>query len=239
MKVKLFCLPYAGGSASLYNKWRRYLEPELQLEPIELAGRGARINERLYNDRKEAVEDVFNVIKAKVAGLPYIIFGHSMGASIAYDLAHKIKDSELHDPLHLFFSGSSAPHVKDEKNYHLMEPEQFKAEVLKLGGTPPEFFKNIELMDIFLPLLRSDFKIAEARSYDEDIQPLTYNITVFQGKDDELTQEQCESWRLHTSGNCKIHYFDGGHFFIHEEEESITHYINQTLLQSLYALDLS
>ncbi|MEL7001989.1 MAG: thioesterase domain-containing protein, partial [Bacteroidota bacterium] len=160
--LKLFCLPYAGGSASVYNPWKDHLDRSIQLVPVELAGRGSRIKEPLNTSRKEAVDDIYQIIRSDIENHPYMIFGHSMGALMTFDLVHKIKVNNMPIPRHLFFSGASAPHLRDEKKkYHLMSPEEFEKEVRNLGGTPPEFFQHQELIDMFLPILKNDFKMAE------------------------------------------------------------------------------
>src|SRR6185369_7818116 len=109
-KIKLFCLPYAGGSSMVFHKWKKYLNSEIELRAIELAGRGRRIHESMYQDRAEAVEDVFQLIKDEIRQSPYALLGHSMGSLIAYEVAQKIRANKLPEPLHVFFSGSSAPH---------------------------------------------------------------------------------------------------------------------------------
>ena len=89
-KIKLFCFPYAGGSAAAYNKWRQYLDKHIELRPVELAGRGRRIYDPLYQSIEEAVDDVYQLISPELAKGPYAFFGHSMGGIIAYELAYKI-----------------------------------------------------------------------------------------------------------------------------------------------------
>ncbi|MDW3194567.1 MAG: thioesterase domain-containing protein [Cytophagales bacterium] len=232
-KLKLFCFPYAGGSAVIFKKWKQHLDPSIELRPIELAGRGKRIQEPLYNDIYEATDDIFHHIYEELIESPYAFFGHSMGAIIAHLLAHKINHTSLAEPMHLFFAGRGAPHVErqDEKKYHLMDNEDFKKEVINLGGTPPEFFNHPELLELFLPLLKNDFKIAETYEHQGEIQALSQNMTVFLGKEDDLTPEQCGEWEKHTTGTCSTHYFDGGHFFLHDETIAITDIINRTLIR--------
>ncbi|MEL7147422.1 MAG: thioesterase domain-containing protein [Bacteroidota bacterium] len=230
-EVKLFCLPYAGGSATIFSKWQKYLSPEIAVRPVELAGRGSRFNAPLYKDLQQAVDDVFNLIKGEILTGPYMIYGHSMGSLINYELVQKIRDKHLPGPKQIFFSGGRAPHVarNDEKTYHKMEDTVFKKEVLNLGGTPPELFEYPELMDIVYPILKNDFRIAETYVHQGEIRPFEQDITVFLGKDDELTSEQCHGWRRHTTKLCHLHYFKGGHFFLHDEVQQITSIINQSL----------
>ncbi len=232
-RVKLFCVPYAGGSAVTFNKWKYYLHPAVELRPIELAGRGIRIHERPYKNVGEAIDDVFNIIASEIRESEFALYGHSLGSKIAYGVAQKLKDNNAsYLPDHLFFSGGGAPHVirADRKKFHLMKDEEFKREVMGLGGTPPEVFEHPELLELFLPLLRNDFKLAEEEPRSTDVDPFETNITVLLGKEDDLTLEQCEGWRVHTKRQCTIHYFDGGHFFLHNESEHIARLINDTLL---------
>lgn len=232
-KIKLFCFPYAGGSAIVYNDWKQYLDPEIELRPIELSGRGRRIHEALYQDLDEAVEDILQQIKNEIIKSPFALFGHSMGSLISYQLAQKIKDNNLPHPQHIFFSGRSAPHVnrQDEKKFHLLSDDDFKKEIIKLGGTSPEFFEHPELLELFLPLLKNDFKIAETEIFNgEEIHPLDVDITVFLGKEDDFTPEQCDGWKNHTAQLCNIFHFNGGHFFLHNKTERVVQIINWVLL---------
>lgn len=229
MKVKLLCLPYAGGSAVIFNRWRQYLQTGIELRPIELAGRGRRIQEAPYRNWSEAVNDIFQIIKGEMYESRFMLFGHSLGALLTYELAQLIRENGLPQPDHLFFSGAGAPHLRKKKNYHLLGDEEFKEKVLKLGGTPREFFDHPELMNIFVPLLKNDFKLAEAKSF-LGVTPLQDDITVLLGKEDDLTSEQCEEWRRYTRGSCQLRYFKGGHFFINDEAPAITTIINNVYL---------
>ncbi len=229
--IKLFCFPYAGGSSGVFSNWKQYLHAGIELVPVELAGRGKRIHEPLYKDISEVVNDVFQLMKADIAYGPYALFGHSMGCMIAYDLMEKIRNSNLHRPLHLFFSGRGAPHLKreDEKKYHLMNDKDFKRAIIELGGTPLEFFEHPELLELFIPLLKNDFKIAETGIEKREIHPLDESITIFLGKEDDLTAEQCDGWKRHTKKLCSIHYFQGGHFFLHKQTQKMVTLIDHIL----------
>ncbi len=234
-KIKLFCFPYAGGSAAAYNKWRQYLDKHIELRTVELAGRGRRIYDPLYRSIEEAVEDVYHMISAELAKEPYAFFGHSMGGIIAYELAYKIRNNNLPEPVHIFFSGRGAPNVpdEDEEIWHTLPDDEFKEKILELGGTPKEFFEHPELIEVLLPMLRTDFRIAETYQHDGEVKPLDYDITVFIGKEEEVTAEQMHGWREHTKKVCTIHYFAGEHFFIHEETEQLVKVINNTLANAV------
>lgn len=227
-KLKLFCFPYAGGTASIYNNWRRHLDPGIELRLVELAGRGKRIDEPFYSDWTEMIEDIFSLIKEEITHSPYAFFGHSMGAQIAYELVHKIRVNRLPHPVHVFFSGRGAPHVKrkDEKIYHLMGKNEFMEELEKLGGTPRDFFENPDFQELFLPLLKNDFRIVETCPPKGQPGPIDVNITVLLGKDEDVSPEQSDGWKRETNKQCTVHYFEGGHFFLHDETARLVKLIN-------------
>lgn len=77
--MKLFCIPYAGSSASIYSQWSSELGGIAEIIPVELAGRGRRIYDPLYRSFEEAVEDVTSIIVQQLNENPYAIFGHSLG----------------------------------------------------------------------------------------------------------------------------------------------------------------
>ncbi|HAN17222.1 MAG: hypothetical protein A2X13_00055 [Bacteroidetes bacterium GWC2_33_15] len=229
--MKLFFFPYAGGSSMVYNSWKPFLLPGLEIKTIELAGRGKRIHEPFYDNFDQLIQDVFSMIESEIISDDYIFFGHSMGAKIAYELAQAILSKGLPLPEHIFFSGRGAPYItgNDEKEYHKLPDEEFKEKVLNLGGTPKEFFEHPELLEVFLPLLKNDFRLA-ARDYSKkEINPLPCKFTVFIGKNEELTPAQIDGWKNYTSENCTIYYFNGGHFFINEKVQEIVQIINSTI----------
>ncbi len=234
-KIKLFCFPYAGGSSTAFSQWKTYLHPDIELRPIELSGRGKRTGEGYYNSLFEAIDDVYQQIQIEIMNSPYLLFGHSLGSLIGYELAQKIRQNNMPDPMHIFFSGQGAPDLRkeDRKRYHLMEDQKFREEIVELGGTPPAFFEHPELVEIFLPLLKNDFKIAETYEISGDINRLDMEISVFLGKDDEFTGEQCDGWKNHTSKLCSIYHFNGGHFFLHDETKPMLDIINTTMLKTL------
>ena len=228
-KIKLFCFPYAGGSATIYSSWKKYIAPHVEIVPVELTGRGRRIHEDLYDSVEELVEDVLHFVKDHIKRSDYALFGHSMGGMIVHELALKLKQEGMLLPVHLFLSGRGTPHPrKKEKRYHLMDDERFKDEVLKLGGTLTEFFDHPELMGIFLPLLKNDFKLSETNAIKE-VVPLDIDITAFFGKEEDFTPEQCDGWKNYTTKYCNIHYFPGGHFFLHQEFKMMLNIISDVL----------
>lgn len=130
-----------------------------------------------------------------------------------------------------FFSGRCPPALynNDKKIYNLPD-EKFINEVYELGGTPKEVFENMELRQLFLPILRSDYKLIEEYIYIDKDEKLSCDITVFNGKEDKMTSfEGMKGWGEYTSGRTEVIEFDGGHFFLHNQMEQIMNTINKTL----------
>lgn len=218
-KSRLFCFPYAGGSASVYSHWENYFDHSIQLQPIELAGRGKRINEPFYASLDDAADDVIRQIKNKLYDLPFAFYGHSLGGAVAYQVALKLREMKFPQPIHVFISGRGAPHIrrKDKPPYHTLPENEFKEKIMELGGTPEELFLHPELLEILLPLLRADFRISWLFSHQFiQLDPLDCDLSILVGKQEDLNSEQIDEWKLHTNGDCNIHYFEGGHFFIND-----------------------
>lgn len=214
----------------MYYEWRKYLHPSIRLEPVELKGRGRRYNEDFYQNLDEAINDIFLLIQQKTIYDEYAVFGHSMGSLLAYELYYKISRENHKNPRHIFFSGQAAPGAKErEKKLHTLAADEFIKEVTALGGMPEELLDNQELLELVIPRLRNDFRITESYVYERKELKIECGMTVFNGKDDDITLEELLSWKDHGSNGVKIHRFSGGHFFINKNIENITNIINSEL----------
>ncbi len=228
--MKLFCLPYAGGSATAFSKWKRGLDPRIELVPVELAGRGRRFREPFYPSLPDGVKDIFPFIVEQVGDGEYSLFGHSMGTLYICELMNQIRKHGWKQPRHLFLSGMYPPHIRDKKKIHHLPDDEFIAEIIQLGGTPKEVAENRELMQIFTPILRGDYKNVEQYLLQAAPETWDIHVTVLAGDDDDLvTADDISQWQKYTSQSCTIVTLHGGHFFIHDEEEKVIEIINRTL----------
>lgn len=228
--IKLFCIPYAGGSAAIYNEWKSLLDVFVELIPVELAGRGKRFNSPLYKSIHDAVQDISEQIVPHIGKGMYAVWGHSMGGVIAYELSHFMLQQRHPLPIHSFFSGSTAPNLRKKDNpIHQLPEEQFLKEIKEMNGTPREFFQNKELIDLYLPILRNDFMIVEQYKYEVRADKLNTNFSVLYGSEESFKNEVKE-WSLHTSNRCSFHEFQGGHFFLFDHIRQIASLINNTLV---------
>lgn len=235
-KIKLFCIPYAGGSAHVYKSWKKYLDDRIELFPVELAGHGIRMDEELYQDIDAAVEDTLRTIRPHLSNGPYALFGHSLGSRIAYELLHRIVIEGLPEPVHVFFSGRGAPHMLHERKVilHQLDDDAFKQAIIGFGGTPANFFDHPELVEVFLPVLRNDFRLSEIFVPDEPIRAFQRDITILTGNTDEHVSGDIAEWEKHTTAHCRIYPFDGGHFFLHSQEVAVTSFLNMVMVENYW-----
>lgn len=227
----LFCLPYAGGSESIYTTWRTYMPDSVTIVPLKLSGRGSRFLDPLYDSFDEMVEDVVSQIKV-LATSPYAIFGHSMGALLAFEICHRLRDFNALMPNHVFFSGQGAPcQRKNKKIYHTMEQEQFIHELKEMKGTPEDFFANTDLLELYLPLIQNDFKLIETYTYKEYGKKIATNVTVLNGIQDDISSDALNMWKNHISEGYtfSIQHYKGDHFFINHHTQTIIGNLYKTL----------
>lgn len=227
--MHLFCIPYAGGNAWSYRALERFVSPGITLEGLELPGRGRRGLEPLRASLDELADDVFRQIEARGVTGPYAIYGHSMGALIAYLVAQRIRRAGLKSPAALFLSGSSGPSALPVRTRHLLAKAEFVTMLRELGGCPPQVLDDAELLDFFEPILRADFKAVETWKPD-GATPLDVPFVVMSGDRDEVTLAEANAWAAETTAPCQVLEFSGDHFFILQHWEAIGAAIQRQLL---------
>lgn len=229
-KIKLFCFPHAGGLSSIYYNWKEHLNNDIEIIPIELAGRGKRLNVPVYESMQEAVLDIYNLMKPHLDGSPFAMFGHSLGTLLVYEMIQKIQEMNGMNPIHAFFSGRLPVHIIDQQKRHTLPASELKKYIVDLGGIPPELKDCDEILDMFLPIIRSDFKLVETYEFKGNTNPFTFNISILYGYDDKLVDNQrLMEWTSYTSKQCQFYGYQGGHFFINDFTEDVVKVINKTL----------
>lgn len=217
-KIRLFCLPYAGGGASIYRGWKSAFPGDVGVYPIQLPGRENRIAERPLCEMRALVDAISEGILPYLQ-CPFIFFGHSIGARIAFEVARNLQKKWNIRPRQLIVSGSRAPHVPEPKPLHHLSDDEFVKELRRFSGTPESVLQNKELMEIFIPILRADFTVDETYVYAEDA-PLECPISAFGGtKDIEASREEIAEWAQHTNSDFTIEMIEGDHFFLQRERD--------------------
>lgn len=223
--MKVLALPYAGSSATVYYKLRKYLNKGITLCPVELPGRGIKSGEKLEHSIDGLVDSIYEEILDEISdGEPYAIYGHSMGSLIAYELTCRLCEDVGVDnrPRKLLVSGGIAPQIrcKNDENYKLPDDE-FKEKILSYGLVSSiEVFKDEKLFDFFIPIMRADFEAVEEYKF-TDHDKLDIDISVFWGMDDISTKyDEVIPWGELTKGLFDLFSFSGGHFFLFENAEN-------------------
>lgn len=207
VRARLVCLPFAGGNAAMYRTWKERLPADVELCAVELPGRGARFAEAPVDDPVAMVTELARGL-APLHDRPMVVFGHSLGARLGFALAR-------HEPRirMLVASGAAAPRITTPRRAELPRRE-LVAELTKMGGTPPEVLAHEELLDLFLPVLRADFRLAERLTAPPDAA-VACPITAIAARDDRgVALDDARLWGDHTTGAFRFVETDGGHFFL-------------------------
>jgi medium-chain acyl-[acyl-carrier-protein] hydrolase len=233
MKLSLFCFHHAGGNSSLFRKWLAWVPEKVQVCPVELAGHGARLGEVPVTKLSKIVLDLSVALAPKLIS-PFVFFGHSMGALIAFELARLLQVRYALSPVCLFAAGTRAPHLprKDRLTYNLPDAELI-AELRRLNGTPDEVLDNPEVLELVLPVIRADLEAVETYSCGSGLK-LTCPVKVYGGEEDKgSTREDLEAWSVVTSGAFSIRMVAGDHFFVNSSafvevlKDDLTPVLNQ------------
>lgn len=231
--VRLFCLPYAGGGALTYRPWASALSSAADVWAVQLPGRETRIQEPLYVRATPLVAELASALEPHL-DRPYALFGHSMGALLAFALARELRHRRTVPPQYLFLSGCRAPQVpaRDPPLHRLPEPE-LRQVLRELAGTPEAVLRSDLLMEIFSPILRADMELVETYDY-RDEPPLACPISAFGGRADRrVTEADLEAWRAHTAQRYELRMFDGNHFFLHTCQSQLTRAIAEDLRRAV------
>lgn len=230
-RLNLFCFPYAGGGAQVFRNWQAAFPPSagVQVWLVQYPGRGGRMREQPFTSIGPLVEAAAAAL-LPLTRKPFAFFGHSMGATVAFELARLLRAAHGLQPRHLFVSGRRAPHVPETDSLtYALPDDQFVAELRRLNGTPAELLEHPELMQLMLPVLRADFRLTETYAYTPR-PPLGCPISVFGGlRDGEVTREHLAGWCEHTTGPCSVRMFDGDHFFLLSDERQIVDAVRREL----------
>ncbi len=222
-RLRLYCFPYSGGNAVSYSPWQRELDPAIEVCAVQLPGRGARFREKPYSSFSTLIEALAELIRHQ-DNLPFAFFGHSLGAMMAFELARYCRQHGLPMPEHLFASGCNAPAYRSKtksKRLHELEDDALIDALKDFNGTPQEILENRELMNLVLPMIRADFALGADYKYQAG-PPLEIPITVLAGKQDKHVElKGVEAWRKETVKDCRIHWFEGDHFFINSERSAV------------------
>lgn len=218
--LRLFCLPFAGGAASMYRSWADQFPDHIELVGVQLPGRENRLIDPPIDSINALVAEIATEIQPYL-DKPYAIYGHSMGALVNFELSRQLRRMGAPMPTQLFVSAYRAPHLpnRHEKIHQLPTP-QFLTKIRELNGTPEGILQNQELVGLILPMLRADFQIHESYVYQEE-PPLAVPLLACGGIDDSrITLAEVRAWEQHTNCHFRFQKFAGDHFFIKSQQRA-------------------
>lgn len=223
LPYRMFCLPHAGAGASVYRDWPCRLDGRVDVVAVDLPGRERRMREPLLHSAEELVADVIDGIAEQARRSPagFGLFGHSMGALVAYELAHALLGRGI-TPDHLIVSGYGAPHLPlPEPWVHLLPTDELVGHLARLEGTSGDVLSNPDLLEMVLPVIRADYEVCE--TYRHPARPtLAIPVTALGGdRDPGVAQAGVEAWADLTTGRFHAHILPGGHFFLHDQLDSV------------------
>ena len=220
--LRLFCFHPAGVGAAVYRQWGLGLPSSVEVAAVQLPGRANRL-------REPPVADIPLLVDALVSNLTphfqgrFAFFGHSMGAVLAHELAHALRDRGLPLPTHLILSGRKAPTVPNRFPPLSHLPDHvFVTEInSRYGGIAPEILQHQDVLNLLLPCLRADIAALE-NFVPPDRPPLDIPIAAFGGDRDHQTPvENLEPWRQETTADFDVRVFPGGHFYLDPLREKV------------------
>jgi pyochelin biosynthesis protein PchC len=225
-QLRLVCFPHAGGTASFFRDWSERLTSDVELWAIQYPGRENRIREPLIPDMPSLAERVTGELR-RFLDLPTVIFGHSMGAAVGYEVARRLTNTgEHHTVRHLVVSGCAAPNrirpFADGEGAHLLDDDQLVAMLKRLDAGGTELLDDPDMRQVLLPAIRNDYGLIQ--SYTGSLSPaLQTDVTAFTGRqDDAVHADDLQAWAEVTRGRFKIRSFPGGHSYLaHHRDETV------------------
>lgn len=214
-RLRLFCLPFAGGGTIPFRAWPKALPPHVEALAVCPPGREDRLRERPLESLPPLVAGAARAIRPWLDHRPFVLYGHSLGALVSFELARALRDAAGREPALLAVSSRAAPDAPLPTPLRHLPDDRFVAALrARYDGIPAAVLAEPDLLAIFLPLLRADLAVLETYQY-RPAAKLRCPVTVFGGaRDPTVTPQALAGWRAHTDGAFRQHTLDGGHFFI-------------------------
>lgn len=221
VRMRLFCFHHAGGGASMYRSWPQDLPDDIGVAAVQLPGREFRLKEPCITELPRIVTRLTELL-GPLLDRPYALFGHSMGASIAFELAHELRRCGQPTPVHLGVSARIAPHLRSRfRPMRELSDAELIEQLRRVGGIPAHVAAEPELMALVIPLVRADYEIVDNYRYEPE-EPLDCPVTGFWGRSDILaTESEVRAWGDHTRGGFDLHELPGDHFFVNHSRSTV------------------
>ena len=206
----------------VFRDWARDLALDVEVCAIRLPGRERRYSEPAFRRAEHVVESLTPILRGLLDDLPFVMFGHSMGAILAYEVARAIKADAGVEPLALFASAHPAPHDPlRRRNWHDLPRDELIDELKALNGIPAEVLENGDLLDLMLPMLRSDLELVESYKVFAGTRLSCPVVAIGGSRDRDISPRAMEGWASVTTGPFRSIMVEGDHFFINKARTSL------------------
>jgi surfactin synthase thioesterase subunit len=237
-KITLVCLPFAGAGASFFQEWAD-LSEDITIEAIQLPGREKRFIEPVYTDVRAASKGIFEEFQANSnidLNTPLVLFGHSLGAVLAFEVAQRFLEAKL--PLiNLVVSGSPDPWTLRTERATGLGDEEFIAKVLEFSEYKHEALENEMMRELLMPALRADVEMHEAYVADP-AAVVDVPVIVLRGSQDSLVStEQVANWQSVTSQQVTFEEMDGGHMYFVDKPKALLSLLEKNILTEKLSME--
>ena len=214
LRLRIFCFPHAGSGTRIFRSWADELPLNFEVCAIRLPGRESRYSEPAFRQLEPMVESLVPALQPFL-DIPFVMFGHSMGALLAYEVTRRLLTINAVEPVALFVSAHRAPQLPTRhRALHDLPRDQLIAELKALHDAPVEAFDDEDFIDVVLPTLRGDLELAETYKF-VDGPMLSCPVIAMGGTfDASVVPEELDRWRAITEGSFKLLLFEGDHFFV-------------------------
>lgn len=221
-RVRLVCFPHAGGSATSYLDWPRQLPDGVEVLAVQYPGRQNRIAEPCFESLPELADAATRALKAHT-GLPLVLFGHSMGSAVAYEVARNLQRDGGQRVARLLVSGRGAPHVGyGDRRRPGLDDASLIAVVRALSGSDADVYEHPDMRDLLMPSLRADYTMLDRYQPAAPTDLLDVPVTVFGGQQDPACPvAELDSWADVTNAGHEVLTYPGGHFYLREHERAL------------------
>ncbi|MBQ1079648.1 MULTISPECIES: thioesterase II family protein [unclassified Nocardiopsis] len=226
-RFRLFVLHHAGGSHLGYRGWVRHFPEDWEICLLDAPGRARSAHEPPLRNAEALAERMHEVVRPEL-DRPFGLFGHSMGALVAYELALRLTDAGT-PPLWLGASAwSPAPGPERAAPRHLVSADRLRETIARMGGTPRRALDDPDLWSFVEPLVRADLELVDTWSPTPRERPLRVPLSVFGGAQDRgMTPERLAGWSEHVEGGFAHHTLPGDHFYFSGRTAEVVNRITQ------------